>query len=88
MYEMELCPYCGGKATVHPFVYRVVELPKPIPLFGRWSLIKMRYKEIPCSYTAECADFCDGFCDGDLFAVGETPESAVETWNNQVKNRK
>lgn len=84
MSELKPCPYCGGKATVHPFIYRLLELPKPIPLFGRWSLIKMRHREIPVNYTAECADFCDGFCEGDIFAVGETKEAAIEKWNEAV----
>ena len=88
MKELEKCPYCNGKAVLHSFIYKVVELPEPIPLFGRWSLLKMRHREIPVNYIAECEDFCDGFCETDIFAVGGTKEEAIEKWNNEVVSRK
>lgn len=84
MAELKPCPYCGGKVNVNPFILRIEELPKPIKLFGRWSLIKMRYREIPCNYVAECDDFCDGFMDGAIFAVGETKQEAADVWNRMV----
>lgn len=88
MIELKNCPYCGGKAVVHPFIYQVAEMPKPIKLFGRWSLIKMRYREIPCNYEVECADFCDGFAEDGVFAVGATKEEAAEKWNKEVGDGK
>lgn len=86
--ELKPCPFCGGKAVATPFIYRLIELPKPIKLFGRWSLIKMRYREIPTSYTVECDDFCDGFMNSDhnLFVVGSTEKEAVDEWNRRSDN--
>lgn len=75
------CKYCGGKATVSPFIYKLAELPKPIKLFGRWSLIKMRYREIPIKYEVCCEEYCDGFSESDDFACGNTREEAIELWN-------
>ena len=79
------CPFCGGEAKVHPFIYQIAELPKPIKLFGRWSLIKMRYREIPCNYEVECKEFCDGFVEGGLTAFGTTQEEAIEAWNRRAE---
>ena len=84
--ELKPCPFCGGEAGANPFIYQVVELPKPIKLFGRWSLLKMRYREIPINYSVECADFCDGFCESDIIAVGATKEEAIEAWNRRVSD--
>ncbi len=84
MMELEKCPYCGGEAVVRPFIYQIAELPEPIKLFGRWSLIKMRYREIPCRYYAECDDLCDGFLEGEIMAPAETREEAAEKWNAVV----
>lgn len=88
MTELKVCPYCGGKAVVHPFIYQIAELPEPIKLFGKWSLIKMRYREIPCKYEVECANLCDGFLECEVFAVGETKEEAAEKWNEAVSDGK
>ena len=82
--KLKPCPHCGGTVSVHPFIYRIAELPKPIKLFGRWSLIKMRYREIPCKYTVECDDYCDGFCEDSFVAFGETKQEAIEVWNGRV----
>lgn len=86
MPELGKCPYCGGELKVEPFIYRLEELPKPIKLFGRWSLIKMRYREIPTGYTVECADFCDGFADSCLYAVGLSKGEAIAEWNRKVND--
>lgn len=86
MAELKPCPYCGSKMEVYPFIYKVVELPQPIKLFGRWSLIKMRYREIPVRYNVECSEYCDGFCDfGDVY-FGDTAEEAIEAWNRRADN--
>ena len=84
--ELKNCPYCGGKAIVKPFIYQVAELPEPIKLFGRWSLIKMRYREIPCRYCVECDDLCDGFLESEFLAPAETREEAAEKWNEVVSD--
>lgn len=86
MNELKPCPFCGGKASVNPFIFRLEELPKPIKLFGRWSLIKMRYREIPVRYYAECDDFCDGFAESDLITPSETREEAAEVWNRRAED--
>ena len=80
------CPFCGGKAVAHPFLCQIAELPKPIKLFGRWSLIKMRYREIPVSYEVECANFCDGFAENGVLAIGKTQKEAVEEWNRRAED--
>lgn len=86
MIELKKCPWCGAEAVVYPFISRIAELPKPIKLFGRWSLIKMRYKEIPVTYSAECSEFCEGFAEfGDLYGA-PTKEEAIQKWNNCAKN--
>ena len=82
--ELKPCPYCGGKAVVRPFIYQVTELPEPIKLFGRWSLIKMRYREIPCRYNVECDDLCDGFLESEILCPAETKDMAIEEWNTMV----
>ena len=84
--ELKPCPYCGGKAIVNPFICRIEELPKPIPLFGRWSLIKMRYREIPCLYTVDCDNLCDGFLEGVIHIVNDTKEGAIKAWNEVADN--
>jgi len=82
--EILNCKHCGGKAEIHPFICRIAELPQPIKLFGRWSLIKMRYREIPINYTVECVDYCDGFCNSQDVAIGDTEEEAIAAWNKRV----
>lgn len=85
MNEIKNCPWCGSEAIVYPFISRIQEVPKPIKLFGRWSLIKMSYKDIPKIYEVECSKFCDGYAEfGDLYA-GKTIEEAVEKWNTEAK---
>ena len=81
MIELKPCPWCKGKATVNVFISQVAQLPEPKKLFGRWSLIKMRYKELPLSYSAECAEFCDGYADYCGACFGKTPEEAAAAWN-------
>lgn len=85
MNELKKCPWCGCNAVVYPFMSRIAELPKPIKLFGRWSLIKMRYKEIPVLYSAECSEFCEGFAEFGGLYDGITKEEAIEKWNNNAK---
>ncbi len=84
MAELLPCPFCGGKMIVSPFIYKVLELPKPIKLFGRWSLIKQRYRELPINYTVDCDDFCDGWCNSKIFIVEETEEKAINAWNTRT----
>lgn len=86
--ELKACPYCKGKAVVRPFIFQIAELPEPIKLFGRWSLIKMRYREIPCKFEVECDDLCDGFLECEFFAVGDTKEEAIKQWNMVVGDGK
>ena len=86
MAELKSCPFCGGKMTVSPFICKIVELPKPIKLFGRWSLIKQRYRELPMNYTVECDGFCDGWSESQIFIIEETREKAVEAWNRRADN--
>lgn len=84
MSELKKCPWCGGKAEVHPFIFKIAELPEPIKLFGRWSLIKMKYKEIPVKYNVECAAWCDGFAEfGDVY-IESTKEAAINEWNKKA----
>ena len=85
MNELKKCPWCGYDAVVYPFISKIAELPKPIKLFGRWSLIKMRYKEIPVNFTAECSEFCEGFAEFGSFYGGTTKEEAIAKWNNDAK---
>lgn len=81
MDKLKSCPYCGGKTVVRPFIYQITELPEPIKLFGKWSLIKMRYREIPCRYCVECVDLCDGFLESEVLVPAETRAKAIEEWN-------
>ena len=84
MIEAKLCPWCGAKATTHSFISRIAELPEPKKLFGRWSIIKMRYKDIPLTFSTECSAYCEGFCEyADLY-TGSTPDEAVEDWNRRA----
>ena len=87
MAELKACPFCGGKMIVSPFIYKVLELPKPIKLFGRWSIIKQRYRELPINYTVDCDDFCDGWCNSKIFIVEETEEKAIEAWNTRTPQK-
>ena len=82
--ELKPCPFCGGKVSAIPFIYKLAELPKPVKLFGGWSLIKMRYREIPCKYVAECDDYCDGFLTDSFVAFGDTKQEAIEAWNRRA----
>lgn len=82
------CPYCGGKTKVSPFICQVAELPKPIKLFGKWSLIKMRYREIPVKYTVDCVKYCDGFLESQDFSIGDTAKEAIEKWNDICSKKK
>ncbi len=84
--ELKPCPFCGGKAVAHPFIYQITELPKPIKLFGRWSLIKMRYREIPMRFTVECQEYCDGFCDDAEIVLEDSKEEAIEAWNRRAED--
>ena len=84
--KLKPCPFCGGEAEVSAFVYKIKELPKPIKLFGKWSLIKMRYREIPTRYIVDCKKFCNGFANSSLIAMGTTEEEAIEQWNRSVEN--
>lgn len=86
MMELKPCPFCGGKMKVSPYINRIIELPKPIKLFGRWSLTEMRYREIPVKYYVECAKFCEGFCDSYKVYFGDTAEEAIEAWNGRAGN--
>lgn len=85
MNELKKCPWCGCAARVYPFIANIKELPQPIKLFGRWSLIKMRYKEIPVVFSAECSEFCDGYAEFGAAYIGHTKEEAIEKWNNCAK---
>lgn len=85
MNELKKCPWCGCDAIVYPVICNIKELPKPIKLFGSWSLIKMRYKEIPVIYSAECSEFCDGYAEFGAEYVGKTIEEAIEKWNDNAK---
>ena len=83
--EPKRCPWCGMRPITEPFMHRVVEVPRPIKLFGRWSLIKMKYKEIPVKYTTECSEWCDGFSDYASGYFGDTPEESLAQWNERVE---
>ena len=82
--QIESCPFCGAKVKIEPFVCRIAELPKPFRLFGKWSLIKMRYREIPLDYSAECSKFCNGFAESQIFIIGKTKAETQKLWNEMV----
>ena len=84
--KLKPCPFCGGKMVATPFICKVAELPKPIRLFGKWSLIKMQYREIPCNYVVECDDYCDGWFTSDIHIIEDTKAKAIENWNRRSDN--
>lgn len=78
------CPYCNSKAKIIPFICQITELPKPIKLFRGFSIIKMRYRELPVKYTVECSAYCEGFSDSELFVAEDTREKAEAEWEKQA----
>lgn len=78
------CPWCESDAKVHTFISKIVELPTPKRLFGKWSLLKMRYKDIPIQYCVECSAFCEGFAKFSDVCCGNTIEEATIAWNEMV----
>ena len=84
--KIHKCPYCGGKAKVSPFISHIKTI-KPIKLFGKWTLIKERYREVPAFYIVECSKFCDGFADAEDFYIGTTVTNAVRKWNKMCDEK-